>query len=331
MSSNDFRSAFEGMVAGELPPPSDPSLIARQILRRDQRRVRILAGISLFFWLLGAAGILVLVLGLNRLVIFLRIADGLPWSFRGNSRSISAGQEQMFWGTNLIHHGMPFIEVSIISLALAALFTVLLVFLSWKTTLNRINSSLARIAEELRQTSGAGSAGAAPPPIPFAVHEKPRRALWIMLGMLLGIVTTVAVICGIVFSTAHLWPGDMAWQGYPRLSPFEAIQWHGQSPQIRVGGNWYELLAIDDVPVEQIIAFSQSRGANSWQKHFNEDLVELLIRMGHDPGTSATLKVRDLSGNVQVLRNIPMTEENRQAIWQMGVQEVPDTQPSTVP
>jgi hypothetical protein len=332
MSPNDFRSAFEGMAAGELPPPSDPSFIARAILRRDQRRVRIMAGISLFFWLLGAAGMLVLVLGLDRLVIFLRIADGLPWSFRGNRHSISADQEQMFWGTNLIHHGMPFIEVSIIALALAALFTVLLVFMSWKTTLNRINSSLARIAEELRQTSVAGGAGAVPPPpIPFAVQEKAGRGRWIMLGMLLGIAATVAVVCGIFFSTARLWPGDMAWQGYPRLSPFEAIQWHNQSPQVRIGGNWYELLGIDDVPVEQIIAFSQSRGPNSWQKHFNEDLVELLIRMGHDPGISATLKVRDLSGNVQVLKDIPMTEENRRAIWQLGVQEAPATQPSTVP
>jgi hypothetical protein len=326
MSQTNFRSAFEGIVSGELPPPNDPSFIARQIVHRDQRRVRILAGICLFFWLLGAAGMLVLVLGLNRLVIFLRIADGLPWSFNGNSGSVSADQEQMFWGTNLIHHGMPFIEASIISLALAALFTVFLVFSSWKATLNRINISLAQIAEQLKQTPAPLGAGAMPPS-PRIYQEKAKRGLWMMLGVLVA----SAVVCGIVFSTGHMWPLDRAWQGYPRLSPFEAIQWQRQTPQVRVGGNWYELLAIDDVPVDQIVAFSRFRGANSWQKHFNEDLVELLIRMGHDPGTSATLKLRDLSsGNVRVLTDVPMTEKNREAIWQMGVQEAPGTPPSPV-
>jgi hypothetical protein len=211
-------------------------------------------------------------------------------------------------------------------LALAALFTVFLVFSSWKATLNRINISLAQIAEQLKQTPAPLGAGAMPPS-PRIYQEKAKRGLWMMLGVLVA----SAVVCGIVFSTGHMWPLDRAWQGYPRLSPFEAIQWQRQTPQVRVGGNWYELLAIDDVPVDQIVAFSRFRGANSWQKHFNEDLVELLIRMGHDPGTSATLKLRDLSsGNVRVLTDVPMTEKNREAIWQMGVQEAPGTPPSPV-
>jgi len=329
MSPNDFRSAFESIASGQLPPSSDPSLIARQVSGRDQWKMRILGIICLLLWLVGAAGMLVLVLGLDRLVIFLRIADGLPWSFKGSGPPLSTGQEQMFWGTNLIHHGIPFIEVSIIALALAALFTILLVFWSWKATLNRINFSLAKISVDLSTTSSSGGAGIAPPISPV-VLEKTKKGRWFVLGMVSGVLLTLAVVCGIVFSTGSLWQGDVAWQGYPRLSPFEAIQWQGQTPQVRVGGNWYELLAIDDVPVDQIIAFSKSRGPDTWQKHFNEDLVELLIRMGHDPGTSATLNVRDLSsGTTLVLKDIPMTEQNRQAIWQMGVQEAPETEPTT--
>ena len=165
--------------------------------------------------------------------------------------------------------------------------------------------------------------------IPHVYQEKDRMESRIMLG---AILVAVAVMCGIVFSTRRMWPPGMSWQGYPRLSPFEAIQWHGQTPQVRVSGNWYKLLAINDVPIEQIIVVSQSRGLNSWQKHFNEDLVELLIRMGHDPGSRATLKVQDLSlGNVRVLKDVPMTEKNRDAIWQMGVQEAPEPRPSTAP
>jgi hypothetical protein len=45
-------------------------------------------------------------------------------------------------------------------------------------------------------------------------------------------------------------------------------------------------------------------------------LVELMIRMGHDPGTTATLNLKDLAtGNVQTQKDVPMTEKNRDAIW----------------
>jgi hypothetical protein len=311
MVQDDFNSSFRRQLAGELPMAQDPHYIAVKIVHRDLRRTRVLAGLSLLFWLLGATGMLLLVLGLDRLVIFLRIADGLPWSFNGKTMAASPGQEQMFWGTNLIHHGIPFIEASIVALALAALFTVMLVMSSYRATLNRINFSLAQIAEQLKQSPASGAAAA--PPVPQIYQEKSRTGLW----MVLGAVALLAVVLGIVFATGRFWPTDRAWQGYPRLSPFEAVRWHDQTPQVRVGGNWYELLAINDVPTSEIVAFSQFKGPDTWQKHFEEDLVELMIRMGHDPGTSATLKVKDLSsGNVQVLKDVPMTEQNRDALWQ---------------
>jgi len=302
MVQDDFNSSFRKQLASELPMAQDPHSVAMKIVHRDFRRTRILAGLSLFLWLVGATGMLLLVLGLNRLVIFLRIADGLPWSSNGRASSVSSGQEQMFWGTNLIHHGIPFIEASIVALALAALFTVMLVMSSYRATLNRINFSLAQIAGELKQS-----------PVPQIYQEKTRSGLW----MVLGAVAVLAVVLGIVFLTGRFWPSDRAWQGYPRLSPFEAVRWHDQTPDVRVGGNWYELLAVNDVSTNEIIAFSKFKGPDTWQKHFEEDLVELMIRMGHDPGTSATLKVKELSsGNVQVLKEVPMTEQNRNSLWQ---------------
>jgi hypothetical protein len=311
MVQDDFNSSFRKQLAGELPTAQDPHYVAMKIVHRDLRRTRVLAGLSLFFWLVGATGMLLLVLGLNRLVIFLRIADGLPWSFNGKNLAVSPGQEQMFWGTNLIHHGIPFVEASIVALALAALFTVMLVMSSYRATLNRINFSLAQIAEQLKQSPAPGEATA--PPIPQIYQEKTKSGLWIVLSA----VALLVVVFGIVILTGRVWPMDRAWQGYPRLSPFEAVRWHDQTTQVRVSGNWYELLAINDVPTSEIVAFSQFKGPDTWQKHFEEDLVELMIRMGHDPGTSATLKVKDLSsGNVQVLKDVPMTEQNRNTLWQ---------------
>ena len=91
--------------------------------------------LSLLFWLFGTAGMLLLVYGLNRLVISIRVFGVLPSggaAMTGATTQPWPGgpEEQMFWGTSLIHHSLPYIAGSMISFLLAALFTVLLVFSS---------------------------------------------------------------------------------------------------------------------------------------------------------------------------------------------------------
>lgn len=106
-------------------------------------------------------------------------------------------------------------------------------------------------------------------------------------------------------------------RGYPKLSPFEAVRWRGSVPEVRVNGVWYELLSINGITCKEIVAFLKSvEKKEDWrQKRFEEDLVEVLTVMGHDPGTSATLKVRQLdSGQEKELKDVPMTEKNRNAI-----------------
>lgn len=106
------------------------------------------------------------------------------------------------------------------------------------------------------------------------------------------------------------------WRDFPKRSPFEAIRWHEAVPEIRVQGVWYELLSLDGIASQEIVVFCQKTDMKTWQKRFDEDLVEILSRMGHDPGKNAMLKVRQLdSGREQVLKDVPWTEENRKAIW----------------
>lgn len=110
--------------------------------------------------------------------------------------------------------------------------------------------------------------------------------------------------------------GVSNWSGWPRLSPFEAVRWQGQVPQVQVNGNWYELLAINDVPRDQILVCSFTMGPTLWQKHFEEDLVQVMSYMGHAPGATVTLKVMDLKTNaVETLQNVSMTGQNRQALF----------------
>jgi hypothetical protein len=105
------------------------------------------------------------------------------------------------------------------------------------------------------------------------------------------------------------------WQGFPRASPFDAVRWRDQVPEVHVQGIWYELLAINDLPAQEIVSFAHSMDGKDWQKRFEEDLVELLWRMIHRPGATVTLKVKELiSGDIKILNNVPMTPENRDSI-----------------
>ena len=155
MTQNDFNSAFARQMSSDVPPAQyDPRSIAHAILRQQKWQTRIFAGLSIFFWLIATGGMLLLVYGLNRFIIFVRTGSGLPWnpvSAAPTTGPLSQAQRDMFWGTELIHHTLPYIAGSVVALMLAALFTVLLVFSSRRATLMRINLSLMQISEELKQ------------------------------------------------------------------------------------------------------------------------------------------------------------------------------------
>src|SRR5687767_7837283 len=85
---------------------------------------------------------------------------------------------------------------------------------------------------------------------------------------------------------------ECAWtQDYPKLAPYPSIHW---APEVWIEGQWYALRSIDDLPVEKILAFARSKYESNWDKRFGEDLVQLLSEMGHTPGKTVKLVVRDL-------------------------------------
>lgn len=104
-------------------------------------------------------------------------------------------------------------------------------------------------------------------------------------------------------------------EGYPKLSPFAAVRWGNELPEVKVGDEWFQLVSLDDIPATKIIAFSQKTYGDKWQKRFEEDLVELLTRMGHLPQDTVTLVVQSLtSPEKKTLKDVPITRANRQAI-----------------
>src|SRR5262245_53150361 len=105
-------------------------------------------------------------------------------------------------------------------------------------------------------------------------------------------------------------------EGYAKLSPFAAIRWEEFEPDVQVGGTWHRLRAIEGLPVDQIVAFCRETYAERWRKRFEEDLVEVLSRMGSPPPRHVDLHVESLeTGRASTPRQVEMTEENRRAGW----------------
>ncbi len=104
-------------------------------------------------------------------------------------------------------------------------------------------------------------------------------------------------------------------EDFPKKSPFAAVRWQEYEPEVKVGQQWFRLVSIDDLPAEEIVAFSRRTYGDAWRKRFEEDLVELLTRMGHSPQDKVTLVVQSLtSPETRTLADVPMTAANRRSI-----------------
>jgi hypothetical protein len=109
-------------------------------------------------------------------------------------------------------------------------------------------------------------------------------------------------------------PGQI-WRNAPKVAPFQAVLWQDQVPEVRVKGIWYDLVSLDDLPADQIVAFAQSVDSENWHKRIEQDLPGVLILMGHKAGPAVKLTLKDLAtGNVVTMENVQMTEANRRSI-----------------
>lgn len=135
--------------------------------------------------------------------------------------------------------------------------------------------------------------------------SRPRRGLLVMVLLAMLVVLGVAVV---------LLLGQR--DDYPKRAPFTGVRWEGSTPLVEIDGEWYILVALDGVPAGDIVSFSRWTYVDRWRKRFEEDLVEVLTRMGHPPQDTVTLIVQ-LPGasETTTLEGVAMTEENRRAIY----------------
>ena len=115
---------------------------------------------------------------------------------------------------------------------------------------------------------------------------------------------------------AHTAEAANKWRDYPTRSPFSEARWQDDTPQVMVNSKWYELLSIDDVSAGRILSFCRDEWPGKWQKRFEEDLVEVLSRLGSKPGDTVKLRLTRVdTGETVELASVEMTRENRQMLW----------------
>jgi len=111
---------------------------------------------------------------------------------------------------------------------------------------------------------------------------------------------------------------------YPKAAPYSGLRFRADGvPEVELDGTWYELVAIDGDPVGEMLEWCREAFGGMARKRFAEDLVEVLERRsGRAPGDAVELSLRELGTGGEVLvENAPMTEANRQRIWESRVGE----------
>ncbi|MGQ0635476.1 MAG: hypothetical protein ACT4QC_12750 [Planctomycetaceae bacterium] len=217
----------------------------------------------------------------------------------------------LWWYIAPILVGADLVYVGSSGLGIDSLFYVLFtVLLGWFIlAMNRltVTGQLKPLHEEvagvLSQLEGTRSDTLSPRAIPEEHARRCRRlgVVWFAVFAVLGLV-------GAYVASQEV--------DYPKRAPFSGIRWERSDPVVKVGEEWVTLVSVDGVATGDIVAFSQRRYLLRWKKRFAEDLVEVLARMGHEPGATVRLVVRPLgSPDPQTLEDVPMTEGNRRDIY----------------
>ena len=94
------------------------------------------------------------------------------------------------------------------------------------------------------------------------------------------------------------------------------MRWQQSLPEVKVGDEWFKLVSLDRVPTPEIIASSQRTYGNSWQKRFEEDLVEFLSRMGHRLAIHRTTLIQ--LGDIANKRTTAVHPLNRRFLGLLG-------------
>ncbi len=102
----------------------------------------------------------------------------------------------------------------------------------------------------------------------------------------------------------------------PKISPFTQVDFGAGKILVEFDGTTYEWLGIDGIPVSKVTEASKRLYRVLWRKRIVEDVVEVLWGMGHKPGETVKLQLRDLQQDKEItIAAAPMTHANRRSMY----------------
>ena len=157
MNENEIATVLARLQA--LPGTHDDRHLARQVLQRDRRRVGLLTGLAVLFWVIAGAGI--------GFVVYVAVFHVYPKQQKlMHDQAIGKVPADRVIEIQASHiHAVELctlvVAAAFVSATLAASCTLLLIFVSRRATLRQINANLVEIFEQLQQQR-PGPAHAAP-------------------------------------------------------------------------------------------------------------------------------------------------------------------------
>ena len=151
MTEKELGQALLNLEAFATP---DPKRMVKNILAKDQRRVQVWKWLAILTWLL--ATVLIFADLVNFGLIFPLQAHVLQQIDAG---TVTAAERDQLQRISLIafEKGTLLIAFAVAIMALAALFSLLLLLASRRATLRQMNASLMEISEQLKQLSIGGA------------------------------------------------------------------------------------------------------------------------------------------------------------------------------
>ncbi len=108
-------------------------------------------------------------------------------------------------------------------------------------------------------------------------------------------------------------PFNSSQPDYPNWRPFEKFKWNEDQPVVMVNRQWYGLVSIDGVTVEQLFEKCKAENWNA-KKRIEEDLVQLLRLMDHNIDDGVPVELLAKSGKVIKLEDYVKKDLKRKVV-----------------
>jgi hypothetical protein len=225
-------------------------------------------------------------------------------------RQIRLLRSVLWWYIAPCMIGVNIFFVGLAGLGMASLvYAIVTLLLGWgiyALNMRAVAKELAPRRNEL--ASLLSQLGDAIAPIEQSPERSSKHRRFVSFMVLLAALAALGIAAVVLVSQAAV--------EYPKRAPYSGIRWEEDKPVVKIGQQWFTLVSLDGIAAEDIVAFSRRTYLDKWRKRFEEDLVEILTRMGHPPQDTVTLEVQSLtSSQTQTLEEVPMTEANRRAIY----------------